>query len=97
MEMTTEEQQAYDWALKQDFQSVATRYARILAKYIQRQETAGRDIVTTKDLEQLGKAVRRQNLTIPEWKRVVKEFAVKHGLTDREAVDLAEIAKRKFS
>lgn len=38
MEMTTEEQQAYDWALKQQYQSVAADYARILAKYIQRQD-----------------------------------------------------------
>ena len=54
MEMTIEEQQAYDWALKQGFQSVAARYARILAKYIQRRETMSRD-VTIKDLGQLGR------------------------------------------
>ena len=36
MEMTVEEKQAYEWALKQDFNSVAARYARSLANYIQR-------------------------------------------------------------
>jgi len=40
MEMTEEEKQAYNWALKQEFQSVAARDARILAKYIQRSEAA---------------------------------------------------------
>ena len=34
--MTEEEVQAYKWVLNQIFQSVAARYARILAKYIER-------------------------------------------------------------
>lgn len=38
MEMTELEKQAYNWALKQQYQSVAASYARILAKYIQRQD-----------------------------------------------------------
>lgn len=33
---STEERMAYDWAIDQDFQSVAARYARVLAKYLQR-------------------------------------------------------------
>lgn len=33
--MTHEEQTAFDWALNQKHNSVAARYARILAKYIQ--------------------------------------------------------------
>lgn len=32
--LTDEEKQAYEWALNQQFQSVAARYARILAKYL---------------------------------------------------------------
>ena len=54
-----------------------------------------KDTVTIKDLEQLGKAVRAQ-LTILDWKRVVKGFATKHELTDREAIDLAQIARDSF-
>ena len=34
--MTDEELKAYNWALSQPFPSVAARYARILAKYIER-------------------------------------------------------------
>ena len=43
MEMTTEEKQAYEWALKQQFQSVSARYARLLAQYIQRNNAARQD------------------------------------------------------
>ncbi len=32
--MTGEEKQAYMWALNHDYQSMAARYARTLAKYI---------------------------------------------------------------
>lgn len=34
--MTKEEEQAYNWAREQQFQSVAARYVRVLAGYIQR-------------------------------------------------------------
>ena len=34
--MTEEEAQAFEWALHQQFQSVAARYARTLAEYIKR-------------------------------------------------------------
>ena len=34
--MTPEEKQAYEWALNQKFNSVAARYARVLAQYIER-------------------------------------------------------------
>lgn len=34
--MTKEEEHAYNWAREQQFQSVAARYARVLAGYIQR-------------------------------------------------------------
>lgn len=37
MEMTAEERVAFDWACQQQHQSVAARYARILAHYIARQ------------------------------------------------------------
>lgn len=40
MEMTQEEKQAYEWALNQEFNSVAARYARVLAKYIESMEAA---------------------------------------------------------
>lgn len=33
-EMDAETKQAFDWAINQEFQSVAARNARILAKYI---------------------------------------------------------------
>jgi len=36
LEMTDSEQKAYDWALGQEFQSVAASYARILAQFIKR-------------------------------------------------------------
>lgn len=36
MDMTPEEQRAFEWALNQQYQSVSARYARILALYIQR-------------------------------------------------------------
>lgn len=35
MEMTPEVKQAYEWALNQQFESVAARNARTLARYIQ--------------------------------------------------------------
>ena len=47
--MNTEEKQAYDWALKQDFQSVAARYARTLVKYIEKQSA----IPPVKDVERV--------------------------------------------
>lgn len=34
--MTEDEYKAYQWALNQNYQSVAARYAKILAKYIQK-------------------------------------------------------------
>ena len=34
--MSEDERRAYEWALHQDFQSVAATYARILARYIER-------------------------------------------------------------
>lgn len=55
-----------------------------------------RDTITIKDLEQLGRVERAKPHNILGWKRVVKEFAIKHGLTDREAVDLAKIAGENF-
>jgi len=36
--MTEEQKQAYDWALHQQYNSVAARYARILALYIKENE-----------------------------------------------------------
>lgn len=90
MKMTKEEKQAYNWALKQGSQSVAARYARILAKHIQRQDEF------KEGLKQLGVAVRKPNLTIQEWKLIVKKFATKHGLTDREAIDLAELLRKTY-
>jgi|GEM_PF-6082612 len=33
-DMTTEEKKAFEWALNQNYNSVAATYARILAKYI---------------------------------------------------------------
>lgn len=36
LKMTVEEEQAYKWALHQPFESVAARYARVLARYIER-------------------------------------------------------------
>jgi hypothetical protein len=56
----------------------------------------GRDTITIRDLEQLGKAVRKLGPPILEWKRIVKEFATKHELTDREAIGVAEIARENF-
>lgn len=56
----------------------------------------GRDGVTVKDLRELRLVVCRPGLTILAWKLAVKEFAVEHGLLDREAVDLAAIAKECF-
>lgn len=34
--MTEEENEAYKWAMQQGFQSVAARYSKVLAKYIER-------------------------------------------------------------
>lgn len=34
--MTKDEKQAYEWALKQEYNSVAAKYSKILAKYIER-------------------------------------------------------------
>jgi len=45
--MTEEQEQAYDWALTQQFNSVAARYARTLALYIKENEEyirAGMDV-----------------------------------------------------
>ena len=36
LEMTEEEEKCYNWALNQEFTSVAATYARTLARYIQR-------------------------------------------------------------
>lgn len=44
IKLTDEEQQAFHWAMKQDFQSVAARYAKVLAKALQR---AGADFAHT--------------------------------------------------
>lgn len=38
--MTEEENQAYKWATSQEFQSVAARYAKVLARYIERNAVA---------------------------------------------------------
>lgn len=38
--MTEEENQAYKWATSQGFQSIAARYAKVLAKYIERNAVA---------------------------------------------------------
>lgn len=97
--MTGEEKRAYSWALKQKYPSVAARHARALARYIRRQyeeKPMSRDAITIKDLEQLGGAMRKLGPPILEWKRIVKEFATKHKLTDREAIDVAEIARENF-
>lgn len=47
MGMTQEEKQAYEWALKQQFESVAARNARVLAKYIGRKESAQQSVQRT--------------------------------------------------
>lgn len=44
--------------------------------------------VTLGDCEELYKEISGLK-TIGEWKKCVKAFAVKHGLTDREAIDIA--------
>jgi hypothetical protein len=51
-------------------------------------EEVNRDNITLKDIDEL-KAEIAMPMTIREWKIVVKRFAVKHGLTDREAIDIA--------
>jgi hypothetical protein len=38
MQMTRDEKIAYEWAIKQQFQSVSARYARVLAEYIKRSD-----------------------------------------------------------
>lgn len=38
--MTDEQKQAYEWALNQQYQSVAARYARTLAEYIRQERIA---------------------------------------------------------
>lgn len=38
--MNSKEQEAYDWALNQNYPSVAARYAKTLALYIRRLEEA---------------------------------------------------------
>lgn len=46
--MTPEEKEAYEWALKQNFPAVASRYAKVLAKYIERHMKAEYSIVGKK-------------------------------------------------
>lgn len=53
-----------------------------------------KDAITIKDLKQLRKDTGTHGLTILEWKAVVKAFAIKHELTDREAIDLAQFARQ---
>ena len=49
MQMTNDERIAYEWAIKQQFQSVAARYARTLAKYIKRNGVSDAAISTHGD------------------------------------------------
>jgi hypothetical protein len=49
---------------------------------------SNKDKVTLGDISAL-KAEIGKLKTISEWKACVKRFAVKHGLTDMEAIDIA--------
>ena len=51
------------------------------------------DNITLKELRELGARLSALDLTGPEWKRIVKEFAVKHGLSDIEAIQIAKTAR----
>ena len=52
--------------------------------------------ITIADLSQLGMAVRKDGLTVSEWKAAVKRFADTHGISDIEAIELANIADDHF-
>lgn len=48
-----------------------------------------RETVTLGDIDKLAIEVNRKP-DIKHWKTTVKAFAIKHNLTDREAIDIAQ-------
>ena len=54
------------------------------------------DLITIYQLKELSKAVRKDGLSIAEWKLVVKAFADEHKLEGKEAIRLSRIAKEHF-
>lgn len=54
--MTDKQKQAYEWALNQQYQSVAAKYARTLAEYIRQDRMARQNPqpLTDEDLERMG-------------------------------------------
>lgn len=51
------------------------------------------DKVTLGELRILRTSQCKKGLKISEWKILVKKFATKHNLTDREAIELSHIAR----
>ena len=54
------------------------------------------DLITVYQLKELSKAVRKEDLTIAEWKLIVKAFADEHKLEGKEAIRLSRVAKEHF-
>lgn len=52
--------------------------------------------ITIADLSKLGLDVRKDGLTVSKWKATVKRFADTHGISDIEAIELANIADDHF-
>ena len=52
--------------------------------------------ITIADLSRLGLDVRKDGLVASEWKAIVKRFADVHGISDIEAIELANIADDHF-
>lgn len=48
------------------------------------------DSITTGDIRNLQDRIGKLK-TIGEWKKCVKEFATEHGLTDQEAIAVADV------
>lgn len=53
-----------------------------------------REDITLGNIDELDKALNTDS-TIGHWKRTVKAFATKHGLTDKEAIKIAQCIDRK--
>ena len=52
--------------------------------------------ISISDIEKLQESIKEKVKTISEWKRLVKEFAIEHELTDMEAIDIANGRINKY-
>lgn len=91
--MTDKQKQAYEWALNQQYQSVAAKYARTLAEYIRQDRIAHQNpqLLTLDELREMDGEPQPVYL-VSERYAEGNGWKICHGMTDNGMIDFGDEA-----